>query len=96
MWKRLPTRPGGSFEGHAQTVQNVSPPKVDPHDPAKTQEGSIAVVQGNMHDGKGAGLIEQRVYSFTELTGHRDGDGDIGEEPKGHEESFFGAEPWKS
>lgn len=96
VWKRLPTIKG-NFQGHAQTVQTVSPPKLDPKDPKKvTQDGSIAVVQGNMSSGKGTGSLEQRVYSFTDLTGTQDGDADIGEEPRHHEESFFGSGPWKT
>lgn len=96
VWKRLPTIKG-NFQGHAQTVQTVSPPKLDPNDPKKvTQEGFITVVQGNMSAGKGTGSLEQRVYSFTELTGTQEGDADIGEEPRHHEESFFGAGPWKT
>lgn len=96
VWKRLASKTG-NFQGHAQTIQTVAPSKPDPKDPSKTaQEGSITLVQGNMEAGKGKGILQQRVYSFTELTRTPTGDADILEEPKNHEESFFGAGPWKS
>jgi hypothetical protein len=96
VWKRLATKKG-NFQGHAQTVQAVAPSKTDPKDASKvTQEGSIAVVQGNMSGGKGVGILQQRIYTFSELTGAQDGDADIKEEPKNHEEEFFGAGPWRA
>ncbi|HEV8580959.1 MAG TPA: hypothetical protein VGX68_17990 [Thermoanaerobaculia bacterium] len=96
VWKRLPSKKG-NFQGHAQTVQVVTPSKSDPKDPSKiTQEGSVVVVQGNMQGGKGVGELQQRIYTFSDLTGKQDGDADIGEEPKNHEEGFFGAGPWKA
>lgn len=96
VWKRLASIKG-NFQGHAQTVQTVSPPKLDPkHPKTVTQDGFIAVVQGNMHEGQGKGVLQQRVYSFDELTGKPDGDADIGKEPKSQEESFFGSGPWKT
>jgi len=96
VWKRLASKTG-NFQGHAQTVQTVTPSKPDPKDASKTaQEGTITLVQGNMQEGKGKGLLQQRVYSFSELTGTPTGNADILEEPKNREESFFGAGPWKS
>jgi hypothetical protein len=95
VWKRLPSVTG-NFQGHAQTVQSVTMPQMDPKDPTKvTQEGFITLVQGNMSGGVGKGQLQQRVYTFIELTGRSDGDADIGAEPRYGEESFYGAGPWK-
>jgi len=97
VWKRLPTIKERTFQGHAQTLQVVTPAKTDPKNPAKvTQEGTIVAVQGNMKSGAGIGALQQRIYSFSELSGTQDGDADIGKEPKQHEEKFFGAGPWKA
>jgi hypothetical protein len=95
VWKRRPEIKG-NFQGHAQTVQVVSLPSPDPKDATKfIKEGSVTVVQGNMEGGKGKGELQQRVYTFTELTGKPDGDADIGFEPRHSEEFFLGAGPWK-
>ena len=40
----------------------------------------------------GVGQLQQRLYTFTDLTDREDGDADIKDKP---EESFFGAGPWK-
>jgi hypothetical protein len=100
VWKRLPSKPGSApahFQGHAQTVQAVIPSKSDPKDASKIiQEGSVTVVQGNMSSGKGVGMLQQRIYTASELTGRQDGDADIKEEPRHHEEFFFGAGPWRA
>jgi len=95
VWKRRPEIKG-NFQGHAQTVQIVTPPKPDPKDATKViTEGSITLVQGNMEGGRGKGELQQRFYTFTELTGKPDGDADIVFEPRHAEEFFFGAGPWK-
>jgi hypothetical protein len=79
VWKRLSTA-HGNFEGHVQTVQEVD-----------RAAGTITVVQGNMHAGVGAGKLEQKKMSFSDLTGAADGDANIKPAP---EEEFFGAGPW--
>ncbi|MDQ1394343.1 MAG: hypothetical protein QOF30_3320, partial [Acidimicrobiaceae bacterium] len=95
VWKRLPSMKG-NFQGHAQTVQRIRKPVFDSKDPTKVvTAGFVVVVQGNMSAGAGTGKLEQRNYSFKDLTGSDDGDADIGEEPRNHEEGFFGAGPWK-
>jgi hypothetical protein len=78
--------PGG-FEGHAQTVREVTLP-------TETTEGRIVFVQGNMHGGLGGGQLQQRVKTFKELTGREDGDADIVPDTTNYE-VFFGAGPWK-
>jgi|GEM_PF-2741964 len=96
VWKRR-AEVAGNFQGHAQTVQVVGLPKTDPKDATKiTQEGTITVLQGNMSGGKGVGELQQRVYTFLELTKKQDGDADIVGEPRHDEELFFGAGPWRT
>jgi len=80
VWKRLPSIPSTSFQGHVQTVQNID-----------MAGGTITFLEGNMHAGKPAGVLEERLRSFTALTGKADGDADILPAP---EEFFFGAGPW--
>lgn len=92
VWKRL-AGITGNFQGHAQTVQKVVDAEYDKSTPPKvTKTGTIVVVQGNMSGGRGVGQLQQRISTFTDLTGKDDGDADI--LPKA-EESFFGAGPWK-
>jgi hypothetical protein len=79
VWKRLPHLEG-NFEGHVQTVQAID-----------RARGLITVVQGNMSSGVGVGTLQQRQYSFRDLTGDDAGNGDIKNAP---EESFYGAGPW--
>lgn len=79
VWKRLPHL-RGNFEGHVQTVQAVD-----------RARGLLTVVQGNMFQGAGVGALEQRRYTFLELTGDSLGDADIKD---AREESFYGAGPW--
>jgi len=95
VWKRRPEIKG-NFQGHAQTIQSIVPPKADPKDATKfISDGAVVVVQGNMEAGKGMGELQQRYYMFTELTGKPEGDADITLEPRHKEEFFFGAGPWK-
>ncbi len=63
VWKRRP-EVTGNFQGHSQTVQTLTPPTT-------AQPGAVIVLQGNMSGGKGVGSLEQRTYSFTELTTRR-------------------------
>lgn len=91
VWKRL-AGITGNFQGHVQTIQSISQPQFD-HKKALTKEGHIVVVQGNMSAGKGVGELQQRIYSFKQLTGKDDGNAPI---LPLTEESFFGAGPWKS
>lgn len=81
VWKRLPSI-SGHFEGHVQTIQHID-----------MNKNMITVVQGNMVAGKGVGALQQRQYSFKDLTGSLDGDGNIRD---ASEESFFGAGPWRN
>jgi len=85
VWKRKSsiTGPGVNFDGHVQTIQEI--------DLAK---GMIVVLQGNMVQGKGVGQLQQRKYTFEDLTGHADGDGDIRSADPNAEEDFFAAGPW--
>lgn len=92
VWKRRVAATG--FQGHAQTVQAITLPKTDPKDPTKViAPGTVVIVQGTMASGKGMGQLQQRLQTFTDLTGKYDGDADIKDTT---EESFFGAGPWKS
>lgn len=80
LWKRL-SGIRGNFDGHAQTIQAVDSVK-----------GLLTVVQGNMSaDDVGAGQLQQRQYTFQDLTGQADGNADIRD--TGYL-SFFGAGPW--
>ncbi len=92
VWQRLPSKTG-NFQGHAQTIQAINPPQFDEKGKL-VKGGTITVVQGNMSAGVGVGIIEQREYTFKELTGAEDGDADITIEPRNGEESFVGAGPW--
>lgn len=80
VWKRL-AGIQGNFQGHVQTVQSID-----------VKNKTVIVVQGNMEAGKGVGALQQRHYSFQDLTGDPDGDAQIMDAP---EESFFGAGPWR-
>jgi hypothetical protein len=93
VWKRLPTKTG-NFQGQAQTVQAIKWPTVNEHCTLLTG-GSITLAQGTMEGGEGKGRIEQRTYTFADLTGQQDGDAEITIEPTHREEEFFGAGPWK-
>jgi hypothetical protein len=79
VWKRRPEITG-NFEGHVQTVQDVN-----------RKDGTLTVVQGNMVGGKGVGALQQRQYTFTQLTGRADANADI---QPATEEFFFGAGSW--
>lgn len=94
VWKRRPEIVSSNFQGHAQTVQAIIPPVFDEHGDVLTP-GVIALLQGNMSAGKGKGELQQRIYTFSELTGCEDGDDRIVFEPRFEEEFFFGAGPWK-
>ncbi len=94
VWKRRPEIVSSNFQGHSQTVQAIIPPVFDDQGEVITQ-GLIVLLQGNMSAGKGKGELQQRVYSFSELTGREDGDDRIVFEPRFAEEFFFGAGPWK-
>lgn len=94
VWKRRPEIISSNFQGHSQTVQTIIPPTFDEQGEVITQ-GVIVLLQGNMSAGKGKGELQQRVYSFSELTGREDGDARIVFEPRWQEEYFFGAGPWK-
>jgi hypothetical protein len=93
VWKRRPEITG-NFEGHAQTVQEVVDAQLDNSvtPPKVKKPGKIAIVQGNMLHGKAVGQIQQRVYSFADLTKTDDGNADIVEKK---EEYFLGAGKWK-
>jgi hypothetical protein len=80
VWKRLPSI-RGNFQGHVQTLQDIDP---------KTK--TVTVVQGNMVAGKGVGALQQRHYTFEQLTGDAEGNADIQDAA---EEYFFGAGPWR-
>lgn len=82
VWKKLDTIADPNFQGHVQTVQKVD-----------QDAQRLYVLQGNMSGGVGIGALQQRIYTFAELTGRDDGDANI--LPR-TEESFFGAGPWKS
>ncbi|HEX4949705.1 MAG TPA: hypothetical protein VFZ34_23780 [Blastocatellia bacterium] len=94
VWKRRPEIVSSNFQGHSQTVQTIIPPVFDEQGDVITQ-GMIVLLQGNMSAGKGKGELQQRVYTFSELTGREDGDDRIVFEPRFSEEFFFGAGPWK-
>jgi hypothetical protein len=84
VWNRLSTVTG-NFEGHVQTVQDI--------DKAGKK---ITVVQGNMSAGQGVGELQQRQFTFQELTGNPDGDANIQPRPPASpEEEFFGGGPWR-
>ncbi len=84
VWNRLSTVTG-NFEGHVQTVQDID-----------TAGKKITVVQGNMSAGKGVGELQQRQFTFQQLTGNPNGDADIQPRPPASpEEEFFGAGPWR-
>ena len=94
VWKRRPEIVSSNFQGHAQTVQTVLPPVFDAGGNLIT-EGSIVLLQGNMSGGQGKGELQQRVYTFAQLTGSDTGDDRIVFEPRFGEEFFFGAGTWK-
>ncbi len=94
VWKRRPEIESSNFQGHAQTVQSVIPPVFDTQGSLIT-EGLIVFLQGNMSAGQGKGQLQQRVYTFGELTGRDDGDAKMIFEPRFQEEFFFGAGEWK-
>jgi hypothetical protein len=94
VWKRRPEIISSNFQGHSQTIQAIIPPIFDAQGDVITQ-GVIVLLQGNMSAGKGKGELQQRVYSFSELTGREDGDDRIVFEPRFAEEFFFGAGTWK-
>ncbi len=94
VWKRRPEIVSSNFQGHSQSVQAIIPPVFDDQGEVITQ-GLIVLLQGNMSAGKGKGELQQRVYTFSELTGREDGDNRIVFEPRFAEEFFFGAGPWK-
>jgi hypothetical protein len=71
----------GNFQGHVQTIQSLD-------EKSKT----MTVVQGNMVAGKGVGELQQRQYTFADLTGNAAGKGEV--QPR-TEEDFYGAGPWK-
>jgi hypothetical protein len=79
VWKRLPGL-SGNFEGHVQTIQAID-----------VANGLLTVVQGNMIQGTGVGQLQQRQYTFKQLTDADDGNADIKD---AREESFYGAGPW--
>jgi hypothetical protein len=79
VWKRLPHLTG-NFEGHVQTVQAID-----------AAGRTITVVQGNMSQGVGVGMLQQRQKTFADLTGVPDGNANILDAA---EEFFFGAGPW--
>lgn len=91
VWKRRVA--ATTFQGHAQTVQAIKHPTfLEFFGPRTITPGTITIVQGNMEQGMGVGQLQQRLYTFTDLTDREDGDADIKDKP---EESFFGAGPWK-
>jgi hypothetical protein len=71
----------GNFQGHVQTIQSLD-----------EKNKTMTVVQGNMVSGKGVGELQQRQYTFADLTGNSAGKGEV--QPR-TEEDFFGAGPWK-
>lgn len=94
VWKRRPEIVSSNFQGHSQTVQAIIPPVFDADGDVITQ-GMIVLLQGNMSAGKGKGELQQRIYTFSELTGREDGNDRIVFEPRWEEEFFFGAGSWK-
>ena len=94
VWKRRPEIVSSTFQGHAQTIQEILPPVFDTDGSLITQ-GSIVVLQGNMSGGQGKGELQQRVYTFADLTKVDNGDDRIIFEPRSQEEFFFGAGTWK-
>jgi hypothetical protein len=94
VWKRRPEIISSTFQGHSQTVQAILPPVFDA-DGSIITEGSIILLQGNMSGGQGKGELQQRVYTFGDLTKVDDGNDRIIFEPRSEEEFFFGAGTWK-
>jgi hypothetical protein len=72
---------GGNYSGHVQTVQAVD-----------AAAGKITIVQGTMTGDTGAGELQQRTYSFSDLTGKADGDAEV---QNTGSLTFTGAGPWK-
>jgi hypothetical protein len=48
----------GNFQGHVQTIQSLD-----------VKAKTMTIVQGNMQHGKGVGELQQRQYTFADLTG---------------------------
>ncbi len=94
VWKRRPEIVSSNFQGHSQTIQEILPPVFDAAGNLIT-EGSVILLQGNMSGGQGKGELQQRVYTFAELTGVDSGDDRIVFEPRFGKEFFFGAGTWK-
>lgn len=94
VWKKRPDILTSTFQGHAQTVQAVLPPVFDANNDLIT-EGTIVLLQGNMEGGKGKGQLQQRVYTFSDLTKRDDGEDRIVFEPRFGEEFFIGAGRWR-
>jgi len=80
VWVR---KPGitGNFSGHVQTIQSLD-----------EKNKTMTIVQGNMVEGKGVGELQQRQYTFADLTGNSAGKGEV---QSTSEEDFYGAGPWK-
>jgi hypothetical protein len=71
----------GNFNGHVQTIQALD-----------LKARTMTIVQGNMVHGAGVGELQQRQYTFAELTGNSAGKGEV---QSSAEEDFYGAGPWR-
>ncbi len=94
VWKRRPEIVSSTFQGHSQTVQAILPPVFDV-DGSIITEGTIILLQGNMSGGLGKGELQQRVYTFGDLTKFDESNERIIFEPRSEEEFFFGAGTWR-
>ncbi len=94
VWKRRPEIVSSTFQGHSQTVQEILNPVFDDSGNLMTG-GTVILLQGNMSGGQGKGELQQRVYTFSQLTGSDTGADRIIFEPRSGEEFFFGAGTWK-